>query len=138
MFQWPYSYDSCDVGTLPNQTYPGTSTPLAALQNGDPGNNNVLVCCLLFNLGLELTARCHNSHIFQVNACVRSSALTVFGNSNYASCSCMYMSWRVSSRPREGRWLICWKIGSRNRCIRSSYRSGGRQGLCFFHESEQF
>ena len=42
--QWPYSYDSCDVGTLPNQTYPGTSTPLAALQNGDPANNNVLVC----------------------------------------------------------------------------------------------
>ena len=44
--QWPYSYDSCDVGTFPNQTYPGTSTPLAALQNGDPSNNNVLVCCL--------------------------------------------------------------------------------------------
>ena len=43
--QWPYSYDSCDVGTLPNQTYPGTSTPLAALQNGDPSNNDVLVCC---------------------------------------------------------------------------------------------
>ena len=44
VFQWPYSYDSCDVGTLPNQTYPGTSTPLAAVQNGDPGNGNVLVC----------------------------------------------------------------------------------------------
>ena len=42
--QWPYSYDSCDVGTLPNQTYPGTSTPLAALKNGDPGNDGVLVC----------------------------------------------------------------------------------------------
>lgn len=33
---WPYSYDSCDVGTLPNQTYPGGTTPLAAIQNGDP------------------------------------------------------------------------------------------------------
>jgi hypothetical protein len=42
-FQWPYSYDSCDVGTLPNQTYPGTSTPLAAVQNGDPKYNNELV-----------------------------------------------------------------------------------------------
>ncbi|KIK44112.1 glycoside hydrolase family 16 protein [Suillus luteus UH-Slu-Lm8-n1] len=39
---WPYSYDSCDVGTLPNQTYPGTSKPLAALQNGDPDHGNVL------------------------------------------------------------------------------------------------
>ncbi|KAF8903274.1 beta-glucan synthesis-associated protein KRE6 [Gymnopilus junonius] len=33
---WPYTYDSCDVGTLPNQTYPGTQTPLAATENGDP------------------------------------------------------------------------------------------------------
>ncbi|KAG5350129.1 hypothetical protein C0989_012528 [Termitomyces sp. Mn162] len=39
---WPYSYDSCDVGTLPNQTYPGTQTPLAAVENGDPANNNEL------------------------------------------------------------------------------------------------
>lgn len=39
---WPYSYDSCDVGTLPNQTYPGTQTPLAAVENGDPQHNNVL------------------------------------------------------------------------------------------------
>ncbi|KAF9476634.1 glycoside hydrolase family 16 protein [Pholiota conissans] len=33
---WPFSYDSCDVGTLPNQTFPGTTTPLAATENGDP------------------------------------------------------------------------------------------------------
>ncbi|KAF9485084.1 glucosidase [Pholiota conissans] len=33
---WPYSYDSCDVGTLPNQTYPDFQTPLAATQGGDP------------------------------------------------------------------------------------------------------
>ncbi|KIM41990.1 glycoside hydrolase family 16 protein [Hebeloma cylindrosporum] len=39
---WPYSYDSCDVGTLPNQTYPGTSTPVAATTNGDPSKDNVL------------------------------------------------------------------------------------------------
>ncbi|KAG6830143.1 hypothetical protein H0H92_002007 [Tricholoma furcatifolium] len=39
---WPFSYDSCDVGTLPNQTYPGTQTPLAAVTNGDPTNNNEL------------------------------------------------------------------------------------------------
>lgn len=39
---WPYSYDSCDVGTLPNQTYPGTQTPLLAVTKGDPGNNNEL------------------------------------------------------------------------------------------------
>ncbi|KIJ64320.1 glycoside hydrolase family 16 protein [Hydnomerulius pinastri MD-312] len=39
---WPYSYDSCDVGTLPNQTYPGMSKPLAATVNGDPDHGNVL------------------------------------------------------------------------------------------------
>ncbi|KAI6026982.1 glycoside hydrolase family 16 protein [Pisolithus marmoratus] len=39
---WPYSYDSCDVGTLPNQTFPGTQTPLAATQNGDPDYGGVL------------------------------------------------------------------------------------------------
>ncbi|EAU88719.1 beta-glucan synthesis-associated protein KRE6 [Coprinopsis cinerea okayama7 len=39
---WPYTYDSCDVGTLPNQTYPGTNLPEAALINGDPSFNNVL------------------------------------------------------------------------------------------------
>ncbi|KAG2008507.1 beta-glucan synthesis-associated protein KRE6 [Coprinopsis cinerea AmutBmut pab1-1] len=39
---WPYSYDSCDVGTLPNQTYPGTSLPEAAVTNGDPYNGDVL------------------------------------------------------------------------------------------------
>ena len=43
LLQWPYSYDSCDVGTLPNQTYPGTQTPIAATENGDPQHNNVLV-----------------------------------------------------------------------------------------------
>ncbi|TCD62780.1 hypothetical protein EIP91_006424 [Steccherinum ochraceum] len=31
---WPYTYDSCDVGTLPNQTLNGL--PLAATVNGDP------------------------------------------------------------------------------------------------------
>ncbi|KAF9476639.1 SKN1-domain-containing protein [Pholiota conissans] len=39
---WPYTYDSCDVGTLPNQTYPGTATPPAAVQNGDPSHDGVL------------------------------------------------------------------------------------------------
>ncbi|KAF8958562.1 beta-glucan synthesis-associated [Flammula alnicola] len=39
---WPYSYDSCDVGTLPNQTFPGTATPVAATENGDPANGNAL------------------------------------------------------------------------------------------------
>ncbi|KAI9463509.1 glycoside hydrolase family 16 protein [Russula earlei] len=39
---WPYSYDSCDVGTLAGQVYPGTQTPLAAVENGDPAHNNVL------------------------------------------------------------------------------------------------
>ncbi|KAH0838181.1 glycoside hydrolase family 16 protein [Lanmaoa asiatica] len=37
---WPYSYDSCDVGTVANQTHNGE--PAAALTNGDPGNGDVL------------------------------------------------------------------------------------------------
>ncbi|KAI0318046.1 glycoside hydrolase family 16 protein [Amylostereum chailletii] len=39
---WPYTYDACDVGTLPNQTYPGTALPEAAVTNGDPEANNML------------------------------------------------------------------------------------------------
>lgn len=37
---WPYSYDSCDVGTLANQTQ--NDLPLAAIQNGDPYHGDVL------------------------------------------------------------------------------------------------
>lgn len=33
---WPYSYDSCDVGTLPNQTWPNGTSPVAAKKSGDP------------------------------------------------------------------------------------------------------
>lgn len=38
--QWPYSYDSCDVGTVANQTHNGE--PLAALTNGDPAHGDAL------------------------------------------------------------------------------------------------
>jgi len=38
--QWPYSYDSCDVGTLKNQTYNGL--PLAATVNGDDTRGGAL------------------------------------------------------------------------------------------------
>ncbi|KAI5480774.1 glycoside hydrolase family 16 protein [Pseudohyphozyma bogoriensis] len=31
---WPYSYDACDVGTLPNQTFPNGTTPTAAKTSG--------------------------------------------------------------------------------------------------------
>ncbi|KAJ7932167.1 beta-glucan synthesis-associated protein [Mycena leptocephala] len=31
---WPYSYDTCDVGTLPNQMQPDNSGPQAALDTG--------------------------------------------------------------------------------------------------------
>ncbi|KAE9408265.1 beta-glucan synthesis-associated [Gymnopus androsaceus JB14] len=37
---WPYTYDSCDVGTVPNQTLNGL--PAAATVNGDPSVNGVL------------------------------------------------------------------------------------------------
>lgn len=30
---WPYSYDSCDVGTFPNQTYADGSGPAAAIDS---------------------------------------------------------------------------------------------------------
>jgi len=34
---WPYTYDSCDVGTVANQSINGL--PVAATENGDPFNN---------------------------------------------------------------------------------------------------
>jgi len=37
---WPYSYDACDVGTLPNQTLNGL--PLAATVNGDSSEDGIL------------------------------------------------------------------------------------------------
>ncbi|KAH6912592.1 beta-glucan synthesis-associated protein KRE6 [Coprinopsis sp. MPI-PUGE-AT-0042] len=39
---WPYTYDACDVGTLPNQTYPGTRLPEAAVSGGDEYNDGAL------------------------------------------------------------------------------------------------
>ncbi|PPQ93497.1 LOW QUALITY PROTEIN: hypothetical protein CVT25_005238 [Psilocybe cyanescens] len=43
---WPYTYDSCDVGTLANQTFPesqdGIITPAAAIVGGDPNYNGQL------------------------------------------------------------------------------------------------
>jgi beta-glucanase (GH16 family) len=35
---WPYSYDSCDVGTMPNQTYANGTGPTAALTTGHERN----------------------------------------------------------------------------------------------------
>lgn len=67
--QWPYTYDTCDVGTLPNQTYPGTRTPVAAVTNGDPGYGNVLVRHL--PLSLQAYAYRSFSHICLVKNFVR-------------------------------------------------------------------
>lgn len=39
---WPYSYDTCDIGTLPNQTDPKTGGPAAVTTMGDPYNDNNL------------------------------------------------------------------------------------------------
>ncbi|CAE6396751.1 unnamed protein product [Rhizoctonia solani] len=39
---WPYSYDSCDIGTLANQTDPKTNGPAAVHTMGDPSNGNEL------------------------------------------------------------------------------------------------
>ncbi|KAF5325958.1 hypothetical protein D9611_000763 [Ephemerocybe angulata] len=39
---WPYSYDSCDIGTLPNQTYADKSGPPSTLTDGDPYHNGRL------------------------------------------------------------------------------------------------
>jgi hypothetical protein len=37
---WPYTYDACDVGTLPNQTLNGL--PVAATVNGDKARDGAL------------------------------------------------------------------------------------------------
>lgn len=38
---WPYSYDSCDIGTLANQTDPVTKGPAAAQWHQYPGDNGL-------------------------------------------------------------------------------------------------
>ncbi|QRV76398.1 glycoside hydrolase family 16 protein [Ceratobasidium sp. AG-Ba] len=38
---WPYTYDSCDVGTLPNQTFPD-GTPIEARTSGDKEHDYAL------------------------------------------------------------------------------------------------
>ena len=44
---WPYTYDSCDVGTLAGQIHPDTQTPQAALTSGDPEKEDgLLVSCV--------------------------------------------------------------------------------------------
>jgi len=39
---WPYSYDSCDTGSRPNQTNADGVTPTVALTSGDPQKDNSL------------------------------------------------------------------------------------------------
>ncbi len=34
---WPYTYDSCDIGTLPNQTNLAQTGPASALDTGSNG-----------------------------------------------------------------------------------------------------
>jgi beta-glucanase (GH16 family) len=36
---WPYSYDSCDIGTLANQTYVNGTGPDAALYSASDGGS---------------------------------------------------------------------------------------------------
>ena len=38
--KWPYTYDSCDIGTVPNQTINGQ--PVEATENGDKGKGGIL------------------------------------------------------------------------------------------------
>ena len=38
--QWPYTYDTCDIGTVANQTINGQ--PQAATVNGDTGKGGIL------------------------------------------------------------------------------------------------
>ncbi|KAH8120019.1 beta-glucan synthesis-associated [Phellopilus nigrolimitatus] len=37
---WPYTYDSCDIGTVANQTV--NNLPVAATEGGDPAQNGIL------------------------------------------------------------------------------------------------
>jgi beta-glucan synthesis-associated protein KRE6 len=51
---WPYTYEACDVGALPNQTYRGG--PPAALTSGDPAVGGELS----YLIGQKLSAcTCH-------------------------------------------------------------------------------
>ncbi|KAG0692679.1 beta-glucan synthesis-associated [Suillus ampliporus] len=37
---WPYTYDACDIGTVPNQTVNGL--PIAVTEGGDSGQGGIL------------------------------------------------------------------------------------------------
>ncbi|ORY56798.1 family 16 glycoside hydrolase [Leucosporidium creatinivorum] len=39
---WPYTYNSCDVGTMPNQTWANGTGPAAALHSGDRDYGGIL------------------------------------------------------------------------------------------------
>ena len=39
---WPYTYDSCDIGTLPNQTWPNGTGPEVSLTTGGEGTGGTL------------------------------------------------------------------------------------------------
>lgn len=108
--QWPYSYDSCDVGTLPNQTYPDTSTPLAAVENGDPSHDNMLVCHVHFCLCQQY---------------VPMSFLIVIPS--WSTFIGMHVPRRVASWSCARKWCFCWSVFPRNRYIWSyNHRWHGR------------
>src|SRR5882757_6022586 len=98
--QWPYSYDSCDVGTLPNQTYPGTQTPLAAVENGDPQHNNVLV------RGYSRVQTLHMSP----NSIPAYHAV----GAPWSALVGVHLPRRVTSWPSAAGWLLCWPFCPRD------------------------
>jgi hypothetical protein len=90
------------VGTFPNQTYPGTSTPEAAVTNGDSAHGDVLsylpgqrLCELFFPFG--------RSSIYNMLACIY---ITMELMKSLPKLSCLHMPRRVAPWTYEVRWNV--------------------------------
>lgn len=133
LYQWPYSYDTCDVGTLPNQTYPltssGVTTPLAATQDGDPKYDGVLV-----SERLSSDHRRDLSNLLNIKSflpgqklCKHPSNCEEFGWAHLHST--MYMPRRITPWTNACRRQLCWSCCTWNWCTWSYCYGWCRNGM---------
>lgn len=98
--QWPYLYNSCNVGMLWNQTYLGQKLSLAFTENGNPQ--------CLDRPAFALT--CHLCLTCSVQSCLPDQCLSAYTYIHvpvnpiilYAKMVAMYMGWLVFESTVDG------------------------------------
>ncbi len=75
------------------------------------------------------------SRIFPGSACVSQSFISSIDALILRLYSGLYMPWGIASGPDAKGWKLCWKIGTGNRCVRSSRFIGGwtSKGFALIH-----